>query len=86
MNNIGSRNYIMAKRRAAMLGDTWYETLGKGVLNVSGTILNWYGGSKQSEVYEKALTAVTATKSIDYKKIALIGGGLIAVALLLKKV
>lgn len=86
MNNIGSRNYIMAKRRAAMLGDTWYETLGKDILNVGGTILNWYGGSKQSEVYEKALTAVTATKAIDYTKIALIGGGLIAVALLLKKV
>ena len=85
MNNIGSRNYIMAKRRAAMLGDKWYETLGKGVLDVGGSILNWYGGAKQSEVYEKALTAVTSTKAIDYTKIALIGGGLIAVALLLRK-
>lgn len=85
MNNIGSRNYIMAKRRAATLGDAWYETLGKGVLNVGGSILNWYGGAKQSEVYEKALTAVTATKAIDYTKIALIGGGIVAAVLLLRK-
>lgn len=75
----------MAKRRQAMLGDTWYETLGKGALNVGSNILNWYGGAKQSEVYEKALTAVTSTKAIDYTKIALIGGGLIAAVLLLKK-
>lgn len=85
MNNIGSRNYIMAKRRAATLGDTWYESLGKGALNVGSSILNWYGGAKQSEVYEKALTAVTSTKAVDYTKIALIGGGIIAAALLLRK-
>lgn len=85
MNNIGSRNYIMAKRRAAMLGDAWYEKLGKGVLNIGGSVLNWYGGAKQSEVYEKALTAVTSTKAIDYTKIALIGGGLLAAVLLLRK-
>lgn len=85
MNNIGSRNYIMAKRRAATLGDAWYETLGKGALNVGSNILNWYGGAQQSKVYEKALTAVTSTKVIDYTKIALIGGGLLAAALLLRK-
>ena len=85
MNNIGSRNYIQAKRRAATLGDAWYETLGKGALNVGSSILNWYGGAKQSEVYEKALTAVTSTKVVDYTKIALIGGGLLAAVLLLRK-
>lgn len=85
MNNIGSRNYIMAKRRAATLGDAWYETLGKGALNVGSNILNWYGGAKQSEVYEKALTAVTSTKAVDYTKIALIGGGILAAVLLLRK-
>jgi hypothetical protein len=85
MNNIGSRNYIIAKRRAATLGDTWYETLGKGALSVGTNILNWYGGAKQSEVYEKALTAVTSTKVVDYTKIALIGGGLLAAVLLLRK-
>ena len=85
MNNIGSRKYIMAKRRAATLGDAWYETLGKGALNVGSSILNWYGGAKQSEVYEKALTAVTSTKVVDYTKIALIGGGLLAAVLLLRK-
>lgn len=85
MNNIGSRNYIMAKRRAATLGDAWYETLGKGVLNVGGSVLDWYGKSKQTEVYEKALTAVSSTKVVDYTKIALIGGGILAAVLLLRK-
>lgn len=85
MNNIGSRNYILAKRRAATLGDTWYETAGKGLLNIGGSVLNWYGGAKQSEVYEKALTAVASTKAIDYTKIALIGGGILAAVLLLRK-
>lgn len=85
MNNIGSRNYIMAKRRASMLGDAWYETLGKGVLSAGSNLLNWYGGAKQSEVYEKALTAVASTKAIDYTKIALIGGGILAAVLLLRK-
>ena len=85
MNNIGSRNYIMAKRRAATLGDAWYETLGKGVLNVGSSVLNWYGGAQQTKVYEKALTAVTSQKTADYTKIVLIGGGLLAAALLLRK-
>ena len=85
MNNIGSRNYIMSRRRAATLGDAWYETLGKGVLNVGSNLLNWYGGAKQTEVYEKALTAVASTKVIDYTKIALIGGGILAAVLLLRK-
>lgn len=85
MNNIGSRNYILSKRRAAMLGDAWYETLGKGVLNVGSSVLNWYGGAKQTEVYEKAFEAVASTKAVDYTKIALIGGGLLAAVLLLRK-
>ena len=87
MNNIGSRNYILAKRRAAMLGDTWYETLGKGVLNVGSSVLNWYGGASQTKAYENALTAVTsvATTKVDYIKIALIGGGILAAVLLLRK-
>lgn len=85
MITTGSRNYIMAKRRAATLGDTWYETLGKGILNVGSNVLNWYGGSKQTEVYEKALTAVASTRAVDYTKIALIGGGILAAVLLLRK-
>lgn len=87
MNNIGSRNYIMAKRRAATLGDAWYETLGKRALNAGSSIINWYVGSKQSEVYDKALTAATniASAKADYTKIALIGGGILAAVLLLRK-
>ena len=85
MNNIGSRNYIMAKRRAATLGDTWYETLGKGVLNAGSSVLNWYGKSQATEAYEKALTAVTTKPAIDVTKIALIGGGILAAVLLLRK-
>ena len=85
MQNIGSRNYIMARRRAATLGDAWYEKLGKGALNVGSSVLNWYGGAKQTEVYEKALTAVTTQKAVDYTKIALFGGGLLAAVLLLRK-
>lgn len=75
----------MARRRAATLGDAWYEKLGKGVLNVGSSVLNWYGGAKQTEVYEKALKAVTTQKAVDYTKIALIGGGLLAAVLLLRK-
>lgn len=85
MNNIGSRNYIMAKRRAATLGDAWYETLGKGVLSAGSSVLDWYGKSQATEAYKNALTAVTSTKVVDYTKIALIGGGLLAAVLLLRK-
>lgn len=84
MNNIGSRNYIMAKH-AGMLGDAWYEKLGKGLFSAGGSVLDWYGKSKQTEVYEKALTAVSSTKVVDYTKIALIGGGILAAVLLLRK-
>lgn len=85
MQNIGSRNYIMARRRAAMLGDAWYENLGKKILNAGSSVLDWYGKSKSTEAYEKALTAVTTQKAVDYTKIALIGGGLLAAVLLLRK-
>ena len=85
MNNIGSRNYIMAKR-AGMLGDAWYEKLGKGLFSAGSSVLDWYGKSKSTEAYEKALTAVTSSKpSIDVTKIALIGGGILAAVLLLRK-
>lgn len=85
MQNIGSRNYIMARRRAAMLGDAWYEKLGTKILNAGSSVLDWYGKSKATEAYQTALTAVTTQKAVDYTKIALIGGGLLAAVLLLKK-
>lgn len=84
MNNIGSRNYIIAKR-AGMLGDAWYEKLGKGLFSAGGSVLDWYGKSKQTEVYEKALTAVTTKPTFDVTKIALIGGGILAAVILLRK-
>ena len=85
MDYIGSRNYILAKRRAAMLGDAWYEKLGKGLFSAGSSVLDWYGKSKSTEAYEKALTAVTSKPSIDVTKIALIGGGILAAVLLLRK-
>lgn len=84
MNNIGSRNYIMARRRAATLGDTWYEKAGKGILNIGESVLNWYTGSQTTEAYQQALSAVTAYKPPDYTKYILIGGGVLAAIILLK--
>lgn len=90
MNNYGSRQYIIQRRRmsrAATLGDTWYEKLGKGALNAGSTVLSWYTGSKQQEAISEALTEVLkarqdATK--DLLKFGLVGGGIILAAFLLK--
>lgn len=90
MNNYGSRQYIIQRRRmsrAATLGDTWYEKLGKGALNVGSTVLSWYTGSKQQEATSAALAEVVKARqeaTANVVKFGLVGGGILLAAYLLK--
>lgn len=79
-----AQNYY---QKAPTLGGVtdWLSSAGSWIVGTGSEALDIYGKAKQSEVYEKALTAVTGTKSIDYAKLALIGGGILLAILLVTK-
>lgn len=80
-----AQNYYQKTPTLGGVSD-WLTSAGSWIVGTGSEALDIYGKAKQSEVYEKALTAVTGTTKTDYAKLALIGGGiLLAIILATKK-
>ena len=66
---------------APMLGKKWYEYF----TGYASDALNLYSDAKQKEAYERALSALTSQKAVDYSKYLIIGGFAIAAVVILTR-
>lgn len=73
------------RMNAPTLGAKWYERLWSGVTSTGADVLDIYGKSKQTEAYKEALAKLTTPTQENITKWVIIGGVVIAAAVILTK-
>lgn len=70
---------------APTLGAKWYEKLWSGTTSAASSALDIYGKSKQAEAYKEALSKLTTPTQENVTKWVIIGGVVIAAAVIITK-
>ena len=73
------------RMNAPTLGAKWYERLWADTTSAASSALDIYGKSKQTEAYKEALAKLTTPTQENITKWVIIGGVVIAAAVILTK-